>query len=610
MGSSAYLKFILTVLTLAVIALGLLLLRAVDRQAAASFRIVDRLAEMQSLGGQRTDVTATPQAKAAESVVANVAFFDPAAEPGDRLISAIFADTQNMNTLINNDAQASYFHNLCSASLAERNYGKLEQFEPMLAESWTISGDRKSYHIKLRRGVFYHDFTDPVNGKKHRNVELTAHDFKFYVDVINNPDVNAAPLRSYYQDLEGLDVLNDYEFVVRWKKPYFGSLAFTLGMTPLPRHLYHAYEGPFSGQRFNDDHERNRILIGCGPYRFVRWDKGERVVFKRFENYFGNALGVGPAIDTLSCELYQAPNTRFQALLAGKLDILDLTAEQWTNRLNIPEFQSGKLKKYKHLSNSYTYIGYNLRNVLFQDKRVRQALTLLIDREKILREVLFGLGKVTSGPFFSETVYYDSAIKPWPFDPKRAAELLAQAGWRDADGDGILEKDGKKFSFTMLQINSSTTQGKMLPLIKEMFAAAGIDMQLQAVEWSVYVQRLEKRQFEACNLAWSLGLDPDPYQLWHSSQAEIPGSSNHVGFVNARADELIGQIRETFDDETRIKLCHEFHALLHEEQPYTFLFTPYALSAMSGRYRNVREFPMGIPNSLLWTPRAEQLALP
>jgi len=235
---------------------------------------------------------------------------------------------------------------------------------------------------------------------------------------------------------------------------------------------------------------------------------------------------------------------------------------------------------------------------------------MLIDREKILKDVYFGLAEIVTGPFVLKSAYSDPTIKPWPFDPAAAKRLLAEAGWKDEDGDGILEKDGKKFTFTMLQIATSPIQQKMMPMIKETLAAGGIDMKIQNVEWSVYVQRLEEQSFEACSLGWTASFDPDPYQIWHSSQADIKGSSNHIGFKNAEADRIIEELRRTFDMEKRLELAHRFCRLLHEEQPYTFLFSPYDLVAISKRYRNVREFPAGIPDSLMWVPTAEQRKVP
>lgn len=610
MHGNGYLKFILTVLVLVIAFFGYMLVTAVDRVRESNMRILARLDELPARGFAAAPAGALPAAGNEAGAFANAEFFDPAAQVGGRLIQATQADTGNMNPLITNEATASMFHSLCNASLADRNYAKPEEFQPVLAESWTISADHKVYRIKLREGVYWNDFTDPATGKQHRDVEVTADDFKFYVDAVKNPKVNCEPYRVYFEDLESVTVIGKYEFEVRWSKEYYGSLAVTLGLTPLPRHLYWDYDGPFDGEKFNEDHVRNRMIVGCGAYQFVRWDKDRRVIFRRNPRYVGNRFGAAPALEYQVFEIIKHPNTRFQALLSGDLDQLGLTPDQWTQRSGEAAFRDGTLKRYQYLSRSYTYIGWNLRNPLFGDARVRRALTMLIDREKIRKDVYFDLAETVAGPFFPKSAYADPAIKPWPYDPAAAKKLLAEAGWKDEDGDGILEKDGKKFIFTMLQIATSSIQPKMMPMIKETLAAAGIDMKIQNVEWSVYIQRLEEQTFEACCLAWTSPPDPDPYQVWHSSQADLKGSSNHIGFKNAEADRIIEKLRTTFDMKKRIELAHRFGRLLHEEQPYTFLFAPYDLVAVSKRYRNVREFPVGIPDSLMWVPVAEQKKVP
>ena len=244
------------------------------------------------------------------------------------------------------------------------------------------------------------------------------------------------------------------------------------------------------------------MIVGCGPYQFVKWEKDRRVVFRRNPRYFGLRYDAGPSLDYLVYEIIKHPNTRFQALLSGELDQLGLSPDQWIQRADEKPFKDGTLKRYKYLLPQYTYIGWNLRNPLFSDARVRRALTMLIDRERIRKDVYFDLAEIIAGPFFPKSRYTDQTVKPWPYDPAEAKKLLAEAGWKDEDGDGILEKDGRKFTFTMLQIATSSIQQKMMPMIKETLAAAGIDMKIQNVEWSVYLQRLEEQNFEACCLGW------------------------------------------------------------------------------------------------------------
>ena len=606
MNRDTYCKIVLTLLLIAVVFFGIMIVNALDRIHADLRALTSSAAPAPAPAAApvRTEKTA------AAGPIANREFFDPQAEPGGRLVQAISADTQNLNVLINADAYVAAFHGLANSSLGARNYARPEEWEPLMAEKWEISPDCKTYRIFLRKGILWHDFTDPVTGKEWKNKEVTSADFKFFIDLIRNKDVNCEQWRDYYRDLDSLEVVGPYEFLVRWKEPFYGSKSFTLGMSPVPRHLYADYPEPFDGKRFNDDHQRNRILVGCGPYRLVKWEKDVRVAFRRFDGYFGASLGIRPPIEHVVFELIRLPNSRFQALTAGKLDELGLTPDQWIHRTDIPAFQKGELKKFSYLSRSFSYIGYNLRDPLFADARVRRALTMLVDRKKILKDVYFGLGVVTPGPFFPESPYADPAIEPWPYDVEGAKKLLAEAGWRDEDGDGVLEKDGRKFVFTILQVASHPIQQRMLPMIKESMAKAGVRMQILPVEWSVMLQRIDKRNFEACTLGWTISLDPDMFQLFHSSLADKEGSGNLVGYKNKELDRLIEELRRTFDEKERVRICHRIGAIFHADQPYTFLFTPYSLVALSGRYRNARVFPGGLADEILWVPRAQQLKVP
>ncbi|MBO5723054.1 MAG: peptide-binding protein, partial [Lentisphaeria bacterium] len=157
--------------------------------------------------------------------------------------------------------------------------------------------------------------------------------------------------------------------------------------------------------------------------------------------------------------------------------------------------------------------------------------------------------------------------------------------------------DGKKFVFTALQVSGNPVQEKILSIFKEDLAAAGIDMKIATLEWPVYIGKLDKHDYEVCSLGWQMPFESDPYQVWHSSQAEIPGGSNHIGFVNKKADKLIEDIRTALDSKKRIELSKEFHQLIHEEQPYTFLVVPESLQLISGKLSNVECFPLGMNSS-------------
>ena len=627
MSKNKYLYFILTVGVIAIIFFGIVIVRALDHNryqlemvfgrlykiGSKQIQIekkLDELASMKFIKADEIEKLKDRSSVLKKDSFANQEFFDPHAQGGGRMIIPVISVSKNMNYIINNEAFVGSLWSLTTCSIADRNYENPEIFQPMLAEKWELSEDKMVYTVYLRKGVMWHDFTDPVTDKKWKDVEVTADDFKFYVDVIKNEDVDCAPSRSYLKDLEKIEILSKYKFKVYWKKKYFLSEAITLGLIPLPRHFYHAYDGPFDGKKFNDDFKRNKIIVGCGPYRFVRWDAGQRIFLSKNESYFGKKYGAEPSISAIIYEIIKHPGTQFQALLSGDIDRMNLTADQWTNKTDIPKFDPESsdfmIRKYKYLSRSYSYIGYNLKKPLFEDKKVRQALTHLVDRKKILDIVFEGLGHITTGNFFYDSPYYNKNIKPYSFSISEAVKLLNEAGWKDTDGDGVLDKDGRKFEFTVLTISNSEAQEKMFPIIKEDMKRAGIKMNINKVEWSVYVQRLEKKDFEVVSLGWALTFDPDPTQIWHSSMADVMGSSNHIGFKNNKADELIEKIRVCFDFKERVKLCHEFHRLIHEEQPYTFLFSRDALVAINKKYRNVRLFKKvpAIPTEIMWVPKS------
>ncbi len=607
MGGNGYIKFILTLIALTVALSAYLLIGQAERQRLMILRLENRLTNLENRpSGAGVSVSLSGNA----AVVANSEFYDPAAQFGGRMITSVSADTPGLNPLTGNDAVGAGFQALCNASLGESNFEHPEEIRPLLAESWEISPDHLTYRIKLRRGVYWHDFTDPVTGKQYSRVPVTAYDFAFFVEAVKNPDVNCEPLRIYYSGLKDIEVVNDYEFIVHWSTPYYNSYSATLSMAPLPRHFYCPDGAVLDGKKFNDDHLRNRMIVGCGPYCFVRWEKDGQILFRRNHDYFGIASGAAPALEQLAVQVIKMPNTRMLALLGGKLDRLDLTPEQWMHYVEGGKLKTNEFRSCRYLDQAYNYLGWNERNVLFRDRRVRKALTMLIDREKIRRDIYCGLAEIATGPFFPLSRYHDPAIKPLPFDPEAAKLLLADAGWRDTDGDGILDREGVPFSFTMLQVSGHPIQSRMLPLIKEFLAAGGIDMKIQTVEWSVYLQRLENFNFDASCLGWTSPFDPDPYQVWHSSGADVPGSSNYIGFRNSEADRLIEELRCTFDMEKRVELAHRFCRLIHDEQPYTFLFVPYRLDCFSSCYRNVREFPGGIPGSLFWMPAGVQRTVP
>ena len=232
-------------------------------------------------------------------------------------------------------------------------------------------------------------------------------------------------------------------------------------------------------------------------------------------------------------------------------------------------------------------------------------MTHLVDREKVCKHLLkVPEAKVPTGPFYIYGLQSDPNIQPWPYNPERAKELLNEAGWIDSDGDGIRDKDGVVFRFRYM-IGNLPLHEQLAKLLKDEAAKIGIEVVPDVYEWSVFIQRLQDREFDAVNLAWHGGLESDPYQVWHSSQIGNRGS-NYVGFNNAEADAIIEEARRTLDKDKRNKFYHRFHQIIHKEQPYTFIYTRPEQRFLDKRFENVIIHKLGIDEHEWYVPRAKQ----
>ncbi|MFQ5893597.1 MAG: ABC transporter substrate-binding protein, partial [Nitrospinota bacterium] len=252
-----------------------------------------------------------------------------------------------------------------------------------------------------------------------------------------------------------------------------------------------------------------------------------------------------------------------------------------------------RFRVFRRLGNGYTYIGWNLKNPLFADRKVRRALTHAINREEIIEYILHGLGVIATGPFPPQMWYANNDLQPLPYDPVLSRRLLADAGWRDSDGDGILDKDGQSFRFRLITNHGNVVRQNVAVLVQRQLREVGIDVEILLYEWSVFIARkINPRDFEACVLGWSLGLDPDIYEIWHSSQVEK--GFNFVGYANPAVDRLIEEGRTEFDQARRTRIYREIHRLIHEDQPYTFLFVGEGNPALHrGAFKLVKTGPGG-----------------
>jgi len=482
---------------------------------------------------------------------------------GDWLIRRMPAEPQTLNPITARDMYERVVNEYVYESLLDRNKETLE-IEPQLAESYTISDDHLEYTFTLRRDVRFHDGTP-----------LTAHDIAFSFDRIKDPLVDAAHLRNYYRDVESVEVLDDYNLRFTCTEPYWLALEAIGGIPAIPKHVFE--EGDFN------KHANNRAPVGSGAYKFVAWETGREIVLERNDRYWGTR----GHLDRIIFKLVLDDTAALQLFKRGEIGAMGLTPEQWVRQTGGAEFDR-RARRLTYDQLAYYYIGWNMRRPFFSDKMVRRALTHLVNREGMLENLRYGFGKIVTGGFYINGPVYDHSIEPWRHEPAEAERLLSEAGWIDHDGDGIRDKDGVPFRFEFLITPRATFAEQLATILKEDLKGVGIEMDIRQLEWATFEQQVDDRKFDAVAMAWSLPVEGDPYQLWHSSQAEK--GSNYVGFINAEADEIIEKGRREFDAEKRRAMYRRLHAIQHEEQPYTFLFCPEALVVVDRRFENVRAY--------------------
>jgi peptide/nickel transport system substrate-binding protein len=537
---------------------------------------------------------------------------------GDWLIIHALSDPEQLNPLTSNDASASTINQNIFQSLLTRDPRSLE-LKPLVATARPAIGeDKLSYTFKIRRDVHFQD------GRP-----LTGEDVLFSIKAIKCPLVNAPFLRVYFDSVVDAQLVDEYSIRFTIREPYFLNESVLGGIDVLPRHYYDPEnllkdvsiadlrkpvdELPAGVKKFADNFNKNfsRNPMGSGPYTFGSWKTGREIELIRDRDYWGNGKeGIDqPFLDRYKYRIINNPDAALVRLKSGSLDEMGLTPIQHVRGSDSQRFKS-QFRKYEYFSPNYSYIGWNNDHPIFRDKQVRKAMTHFTNRDQMVKTVLFGLGGVVEGPIYFFRPEYDKTLPRYAYDPAKAMELLSEAGWRDSDGDGVLDKviDGEKVPFRFeIKVNSGNPTRKSVVLtLQDELRRYGIAAAVRELDWTIFLGDVKTRKFDAVILGWAMSVsEPDAYQVWHSSQSANNGS-NHIAYKNARVDQILEQYRGEFDSEKRIELYREFQQILSEEQPYTFLFVGKSVVAVEKRIRGVEVLPVGLNPIEWWVPRALQ----
>lgn len=538
---------------------------------------------------------------------------------GDWVIDAFGTTVDNITPLVSSTVYGSIVQSYVTESLAQRDPETLE-FKPLLAESWEqrvnveafdafiaekmaegLTRDQAMAHedcphaytvtFRMRDGIRFSD-GEPI----------TADDVVFTYELVMSEGFSPRQA-AYYSRVDEVEQLDDRTVVFRFKEPYYNSFSLAAGLAVLPEHFY--------GKRSpNQIKENPGLLMGSGPYQLenpASWKPGDPIRLIRNPFYWG----VKPFPNELRFLQVENATALLTMFRNGEIDRLNATPEQYVSLMKDEDLvRKTHHFEYFQISSGYCYIAWNQdreNRPWFADRRVRQALTMLVDRELIRDEILKGFARIPTGPFNPLSKQHDPSVEPWPRDVDRAKALLKEAGLEDRDGDGVIEdREGRPFVFDYTYPAGHPSWDDIARLVRDNLADAGIAVQLDPLQFAVFVERLNNKNFDAISLCWGGSIESDPYQIFHSDQIKGEGD-NFVSYANPELDRTIEKARREVIEEERMPLWRKVHRIIHEDQPYTFLYSRKSLVFIDGRFKNVHRVKLGINDRTEWyVPEPQQ----
>ena len=498
---------------------------------------------------------------------------------GDTIIEAGIGDARTLVPILASDSASGQICSMIFNGLVK--YDKDLILIGDLTESWTVEENGLVIIFYLRKNVRWHD-----------GAPFTADDVEFTYKSLINPNVRT-PYSGDFLKVESMEIIDPYTIKVTYKEAFSPGLS-SWGMNIMPKHILE-----------NEDLNNTafaRKPIGTGPYRFKKWKTQEFIVLEANDDYFEGR----PYIDKYIFKVIPDPATMFLELQSRGIDSMGLTSLQYARQTDTPYFRR-EYQKFRYQGFSYTYMGYNLKDEKFSDRRVRWAINHAVNRKELIDGILLGLGTECTGPFAARSWAYNKAVRSAEYDPARAIELMQDAGWVP-NKEGILQKNGKIFEFTIVTNQGNEARKHAAQIIQRRLQKIGMKVKIKVIEWSAFINEfVNKRNFEAILMGWSLSLDPDMYDIWHSSKTK-QGEFNFVGYSNKEVDSLLSKGRREFDQEKRKEIYHRIHELIYNDQPYLFLYNPDSLPILSSRIKGIKVAPAGISyNFIKWyVPRSQQ----
>lgn len=471
-------------------------------------------------------------------------------------------EPESLHPIMKGDLYTRYYNRYVQDTLCENDFNTWG-FVPRLAEKSEISSNGLEFTFHLRKDAVFH------NGQP-----VTAEDVKFSLDAIREPKHEALDAIPYYETFTKVEIIDKHTIKFIAKEKYFQNLNSLCGMYVIPKSVY------------GDINKSVKLLkesVGAGPFKFEKYDKGQMIVIKKFDKWYGNNVPYWKGyfnFAQVNFKISKEDSVVNERLKKGELDFVEFpTTDAFLKVAGKPFKQNFKADKFQtfavknDMPKSYGYIGFNFLDPILKDKNVRVAISHLVNREEMNKKFFENLNNLATSPVPVGTAQAPDR-KPREFNPAKAKELLTAAGWTDSDKNGVLDKvvDGKKTDLKLTFIYANKDSEKQWTMVKEDCKKAGVDIELKFLEWNSFIKSVEERKMQLWAMGWGGGdVEGDPKQIYHSTSAG-KGGSNFGSYSNPEVDKLIDQARGELDPGKRGVMFKKVYNMIAEDAPYVFLF--------------------------------------
>lgn len=487
---------------------------------------------------------------------------NPKAAKGGVFNYHLGAEPESLHPIMKNDLYTRYFNRYVQDTLCENDFNSWG-FVPRLAESWEISKDGLQFTFKIRKDAVFH------NGQP-----VTADDVKFSLDAIRDPKHEALDTIPYFETFTKVDIIDKNTIKFTAKEKYFQNMNSLCSMYVIPKSVY------------GDINKSIKLLkeaVGAGPYKFDKYDKGQMIVVKKFDKWYGDKVPYWNGyfnFAQINFKITKEDNIVSERLKKGDLDFVEfastdgflkVSGKPFKQVFNSEKFSTMAVKN--EMPKSYGYIGFNFLDPILKDKNVRLAFAHLVNREEINKKFAEGLNNLATSPVPVGTKQSPDR-QPNEFNPSKAKEILTKAGWTDSDKDGVLDKviNGKKTDLKLTFIYANKDSEKQWTIVKEDCKKAGVDIDLKLLEWNSFIKTVDERKMQLWAMGWGGGdVEGDPKQIFHSTSS-AKGGSNYGSYSNPEVDKLIDQGRGELDGAKRTEIFKKAYTMIADDLPYVFLF--------------------------------------